>query len=91
MVFLAIETHGRAKGKLQYQFYTANPSTDYFQTLYVALPWVIYSPYISRFCGDQLTTKASQSLSVWPIMISGSDYIYSVNSILFNADLTFPS
>jgi hypothetical protein len=24
-------------------------------------------------------------------MISGSDYIYSVNIILFNADLTFPA
>jgi hypothetical protein len=30
----------------------------------VALPWVIYSPYISRFCGDRLTTKTLQSPAV---------------------------
>jgi hypothetical protein len=32
--------------------YHANPSTDFFQISHVALPWVIYSPYISRFFGD---------------------------------------
>jgi hypothetical protein len=42
----------------------ANPSNDYFQTSHVALPRVIYSPYISRFCGDRLTTKLLQSPAV---------------------------
>jgi hypothetical protein len=48
--------------------YQANPSTDFFQTSHVALPWVIYSPYISRFCGDRLTTKLFQSPAVVPQM-----------------------
>jgi hypothetical protein len=44
--------------------YQANPSTNFFQTSYVALPWVLYSPYISRFCGDRLSTKTLQSPAV---------------------------
>jgi hypothetical protein len=62
MVFSSIETHGRAKGKMQYQSYIANPSTDFFQTLYVALPWVIYSSYISRFCATDLQLMHSSRL-----------------------------
>jgi hypothetical protein len=45
--------------------YQANPSTDFFQTSDVVLPWVIYLPYISRFCGDRLATKTLQSPAVW--------------------------
>jgi hypothetical protein len=47
--------------KVSLMQYQANPSTDFFQTSQVALPWVIYSPYISRFSGDRLTTKTLQS------------------------------
>jgi hypothetical protein len=46
--------------KVSLMKYQANQSTDYFQTSHVALPWVIYSPYISRFCGDRFTTKTLQ-------------------------------
>jgi hypothetical protein len=44
--------------------YQANPSTNFFQTSHVASPWVIYSPNISRFCGDRLTTKTLQAPAV---------------------------
>jgi hypothetical protein len=44
--------------------YQANPSTDFFQTSHVALPWVTYAPYNNRFCGDRLTTKTLQSPAV---------------------------
>jgi hypothetical protein len=50
--------------KLSLMQYQANPSTNCFQTSHVALPWVIYSPYISRFCGDRLVTKTLQSPAV---------------------------
>jgi hypothetical protein len=43
--------------KVSLMQYQANPYTNFFQTSHVALPWVIYSPYIIRFCGDRLTTK----------------------------------
>jgi hypothetical protein len=63
--------------------YQANPSTDFFQTSHVALPWVIYSPYISRFCGDRLTTKLLQSpaIALQPLVphlhaISDSNYLF---------------
>jgi hypothetical protein len=50
--------------KVSLMQYQANPSTNFFQTSHVALPWVIYSPYISRFCGDRLTTKTLLSPAV---------------------------
>jgi hypothetical protein len=47
--------------KVSLMQYHVNPYTDFFQTSHVALPWIIYSPYISRFCGDRLKTKTLQS------------------------------
>jgi hypothetical protein len=37
--------------KVSLMQYQANLSTDFFQTSHVALPWVIYSPYIISFYG----------------------------------------
>jgi hypothetical protein len=54
----ALPYHALKVSLLQYQ---ANPSTHFFQTSHVVLHWVIYSPYISRFCGDRLRTKTLQS------------------------------
>jgi hypothetical protein len=61
-----IPYHALKVSLMQYQ---DNSSTDFCPTSHVALPSAIYSPYISRFCFDRLTTKTLQSPAVQTVTL----------------------